>query len=98
MKYQPLDDLEIFELFSAAFPEKFKDSEDETWDAVQDFADTFGGFDEIADLLGRVVMLTMPIESGLTKTLRHCIGEVKIKDGQALMIATVSRNAIPAHD
>jgi hypothetical protein len=98
MKYQPLDDLEIFELFSAAFPEKFQGSDDDTWDAVQDFAESFGGFDEIADLLGRVVMLTMPMESGLTKRLRHCIGEVKVKDGQVSMIATVSRDVVTTPD
>jgi len=52
------------------------------------------GFDvSLADLLGRVVMLTMPMESGLTSRLLHCLGEVTINDGQAQMIAAVRRDA-----
>lgn len=87
-----LDDLEMFELLRAAYPDKFKDDEDETWEAAQNFANEISGFDEIADLLGRVVMLTMPMESGLTKRLSHCLGEITIKDGSVNMIAAVRRN------
>jgi hypothetical protein len=92
MKAKPLDDLEMFELLSAAYPEKFKDDEDETWEAAQQFADEISGFEEVADLLGRVVMLTMPMESGLTKRLSHCLGSVTIKEGSAQMIAAVRRD------
>lgn len=89
----PLDDLEMFELLQAAYPEKFPDEEDETWQAAQDFADNLSGFDELADLLGRVVMMTMPMESGMTKRLSHCLGKVTIHDGSADMVAAVRRDA-----
>ena len=46
----------------------------------------------LADLLGRVVMLTMPMASGLTERLSHCIGKVTIGDGKAQMIAAVRRD------
>ena len=92
MKAQPLDDLEMFELLQAAYPEKFPDDEDKTWDAAQEFADEISGFDALADLLGRVVMLTMPMESGMTKRLSHCIGKVTLTDGSAQMCAAVRRD------
>jgi len=54
MKAKPLDDLELFELLRAAYPEKFKDDDDETWNAAQSFADDIAGWQDVADLLGRV--------------------------------------------
>ncbi len=93
MKYKPLDDLEMFELLQAAYPEKFPDDEDETWDAAQNFADDISSFEDIADLLGRVVMLTMPMESPLTGTVSHCLGKVTINDGKVNMLAVVRREA-----
>ena len=92
MNHKPLDDLEMFELLRAAYPEKFTDEENETWDAAQQFSDELSGWDEIADLLGRVVMLTMPMESGFTKRLSHCLGVVNISGGSAQMIAAVRRD------
>jgi hypothetical protein len=92
MKTNPLDDLEMFELLRAAYPEKFRDDEDETWEAAQQFADELSGWEDVADLLGRVVMLTMPMESGLTKRLSHCLGAVTIKEGSAQMMAAVRRD------
>ena len=92
MKCKPLDDLEAFELLRAAYPEKFTNDDDETWDAAQNFVDEISGWDEIADLLGRVAMLTMPMESGITKRLSHCLGTVEIKDGQVYMTAAVRRD------
>lgn len=89
---KPLDDFEMFELLRAAYPDKFTDDENETWEAAQQFADEIAGFDDIADLLGRVAMLTMPMESGITKRLSHCIGTVTITDGMAHMIAAVRRD------
>jgi recombinational DNA repair protein (RecF pathway) len=74
MNTQPLDDLEMFELLQAAYPEKFPDDEDETFEAALNFAEELSGLDELADLLGRVVMLTMPMKSGLTERLSHCLG------------------------
>ena len=93
MKYKQLDDLEMFELLRAAYPEMFTDDEDATFEAAQQFADEITGFEGVADLLGRVVMLTMPMESGLTKRLSHCLGEVTIKGGTAHMVAAVRRDA-----
>ena len=92
MKCKPLDDLEMFELLQAAYPEKFADDENETWDAAQQFADELSGWDAIADLLGRVAMLTMPMESGMTKRLSHCLGVVTITEGSAQMMAVVRRD------
>ena len=92
-KTKPLDELEMFELLQAAYPEKFKDDDDETWEAAMAFADELCGFEELCDLLGRVVMLTMPMESGLTRRLSHCLGKVEIANGSANMIAAVRRDA-----
>lgn len=91
MKAQPLDDLEMFELLRAAYPEKFTDDENGTWDAAQEFADELSGFDELADLLGRVVMLTHPMRSSFTGELHHCLGSVSVDDGTVLMTAAVRR-------
>ena len=94
MKAKPLDGLEMFELLQAAYPEKFADDEDETFEAALNFADDLSGFDELADLLGRVVMLTMPMKSGLTERLSHCLGRVEISAESASMIAAVRRDAV----
>jgi len=100
MKAKPLDELEMFELLQAAYPEKFPDDEDETFEAAQQFAEEIQGWEAVADLLGRVAMLTMPMEGGLTKRLSHCLGRVTLHDGQARMIAAVRRDAFeePSHD
>lgn len=95
MKTQPLDDLEMFELLQACYPEKFPDDEDETFEAALNFASELSGFDELADLLGRVAMLTMPMKSGLTGRLSHCLGRVEFSDGSASMMAAVRRDAVP---
>lgn len=89
----PLDDLEMFELLQAAYPEKFSGDDDETYEAAQEFADEISGWEAIADLLGRVVMLTMPMESGITKRLSHCLGSLSVKGGSAHMVAAVRRDA-----
>ena len=92
MHAKPLDDLEMFDLLRAAYPEKFKVDDDETFEATQQFADEISGWEEIADLLGRVTMLTMPMASGLTARMSHCLGPVTIKDGTAQMVAAVRRD------
>ena len=92
MKYKPLDELEMFELLRAAYPERFTDDEDETWEAAQSFVDEISGWDEIADLLGRVAMLTMPMTSPLTDTMYHCLGQVTVNNGHASMVAAVQRD------
>jgi len=92
MKAKPLDDLEMFELLQAAYPEKFPGDDDDTWEAAQQFADDIAGWEDVADLLGRVAMLTMPMESGMTKRLSHCLGRVTINEGAAHMMAAVRRD------
>jgi len=58
---KPLNDLELYELIIAAYPDKFtEDADDDNWEDVMDFADQLSGIDEISDLLGRVTMLTHP--------------------------------------
>lgn len=94
MKAQPLDDLEMFELLQACYPEKFPDDEDETFEAALNFAGELSGFDELADLLGRVAMLTMPMKSGMTERLSHCLGPVEFADGAAHMMAVVRRDVV----
>jgi hypothetical protein len=95
MKTQPLDDLEMFELLQFAYPEKFPDDEDETFEAALRFAEELSGFEELADLLGRVVMLTMPMKSGLTERLSHCLGKVEFADGAVSMMAAAPRDVSP---
>ena len=92
MKSKPLDDLEMFELMQAAYPEKFQGDDDETFDAAIQFAEDLSGFDELADLLGRVVMLTMPMESGITKRLSHCLGRIEVVNNSVHMCAAVRRD------
>jgi hypothetical protein len=95
MKTQPLDDLEMFELLQAAYPDKFPDDEDETFESALNFANELSGFEELADLLGRIVMLTMPMKSGITERLSHCLGKVQIENGAAHMMAAVRRDVVP---
>lgn len=92
MNVKPLDELEMFELLQAAYPEKFPDDDDETWEAAQNFADEISGWTEIADLLARVTMLTMPMVSQLTDRAYHCLGPVAIINGTAHMSAIVRRD------
>lgn len=91
---QPIDDLEMFDVLRAAYPEKFVDDSDETWDAAQEFAQEIEGFDAVADLIGRLVMLAMPMKCGLTGRLSHCLGPITFKDGKAFMTAGVQRDAL----
>jgi len=92
MKPKPLDDLEMFDLLQLAYPDKFPDEEDSTFESAMMFADDLSGFDELADLLGRVAMMTMPMGSGLTNRLSHCLGKVTINDKSASMVAVVRRD------
>lgn len=92
MKAKPLDDLEMFELLKAAYPEKFKDDDDETWEAAMQFAEEITGWQDVAELLGRVVMLTMPMESGFTGRLSHCLGPVTFSEDGIMMTAAVRRD------
>lgn len=101
LRVQPLDELEMFELLQAAYPEKFPDDDDSTWEAAQEFADQISGWEDVSELLGRVVMLTMPMESGLTGRVSHCLGRVTVRGGQVQMVAAVRRDTViqePSHD
>lgn len=96
-----ISDLELYELVVAMYPEKFADRDeagDDLWDEVMEFVeDELVGellCDEqgLRELLGRLVLLTMPMGSALTGKVRHCLGTVEIRDGQAYMTAAVSRD------
>ena len=90
---KPIDDLELYELIVAAYPDRFdENSENCIWDEVMDFAEEqFGDLDNLCELLGRVVLLTSPLGSVITGELAHCLGKVEIRDGQAHMTAAVQR-------
>lgn len=71
---------------------EFELSQEACESATVDFG---GGFEvTLADLLGRVAMLTMPMANSLTDRLSHCLGKVIIADGNAQMIAAVRREVI----
>lgn len=89
---KPLSDLELFEIIVAAYPEKFdENADDDCWDEVMDFAESMSGADEISDLLGRVAMLSMPMESAIKGELGHALGKVTITNNQVHMRAAVKR-------
>ncbi len=94
MNYKPLDDLEMFDIITLAYPDLVPDETDESWGTVMDFVDSTSGFDEIADLLGRVIMLTMPSQSILSKDYYHCLGKVDLSDGIVDMEAVVTRKVV----
>ena len=92
---EALDDLEMFELLQIAYPEKFPGDDDKTFEAAQEFAESISGWEEVADLLGRVVM-TAPLMAGpLTGTAMHCLGRVSLVNGHMRMTAAVSRDYEP---
>ena len=97
MKNQPLDDLEMHDLLRLLYPEHIRSDEDIYFElsqyACEQVIDLGDGVKvTLADLLGRVVMLTMPMQSGLTGELSHCLGEVTIAEGSAQMRAALRRD------
>lgn len=95
-KPHPLDYLEMHDLLRLLYPEHIRSDDDAYFELSQQACETIvdlgDGFEvPLPDLLARVVMLTMPMESSLTGTLSHCLGEVKISDGAAKMQAAVRR-------
>lgn len=96
---QPLNDVEIHEILRLIYPEIIKSDEDLYFDISQDICENatvnLGDVEvSLAELLGRVVMLTMPLKSPLSGDSYHCLGEVVLKkDGDARMIAVVKRKA-----
>lgn len=97
-KAKPLDDLELYEVLVAAYPERFAGREDkgeDIWNEVMEFGDEIcAEMDQeaLCDLLGRLVMLTMPMQAALSGKPRHALGTITIHDGQARMAAAVSRD------
>jgi hypothetical protein len=96
---KPLDDLEMHELLRLIYPEHIRSDEDHYFESSQEACeatiDLGDGFEvTLADLMGRVVMLTMPMRSGLTERLSHCLGEVTIAGDSVQMIAAVRRDAL----
>ena len=96
-KPKPLDDLEMHELLSLIYPDHIRGDEDEYFELSQGACETpidlGDGFEvTLADLLGRVAMLTMPMKSGLTERFSHCLGKVTIEGGTAQMMAAVRRD------
>lgn len=96
-KPQPLDDLEMHDLLRLLYPEHVRSDDDEYFDlsqqACEAVVDLGDGFEvPLPDLLARVVLLTMPMQSCLTGKLSHGLGEVKIVDGNAQMMAVVRRD------
>lgn len=97
---RPLDDLEMHELLRLIYPQHIRSDDDEYFGLSADVCDNTmvdlgDGFEvSLAELLGRVVMLTMPMQSALGGDgFSHCLGEVMIKDGAAHMMAVVRRPA-----
>ncbi|MFA7031829.1 MAG: hypothetical protein WC153_06230 [Candidatus Methanomethylophilaceae archaeon] len=96
-KPQPLDDLEMHELLRLVYPEHIRSDDDAYFELSSEACESpvyLGDGVEVtlAQLLGRVVMLTMPMQSGLTGQWSHCLGEVTIADGAAHMRAAVRRD------
>ena len=88
----PLNEQEMYGLLKAAYPGKFADNDDGFEDA-QEFAEDLSGWSEVADLLGRVVMLAVPMKSVLRNCTDHVLGEVKKEnDGSYYVLAAVKRS------
>lgn len=93
---QRISDLELYELVVAMYPEKFAERDeagDDLWDEVMEFveAELIGDLlcDEhgLRELLGRVLLLTHPVRSGLSGELFHALGTVEVKGDQVQMTA-----------
>ena len=91
---KPINDLELFDLIVAAYPDKFNknDDPDHIWDDVMQFVEEkFGDTVEVCEFLGRIIYLTPLMGSAITGQAAHCLGEVTVKDGKAHMTAVVKR-------
>ena len=71
-----LDNLEVFELMQAIYPEKFKDEDDATFEAAIDFFDELLAFGHGRELIAKLVMLTPTITSELTGEEYHALGTI----------------------
>ncbi|MFU4162775.1 hypothetical protein ACM7DV_29490 [Pseudomonas aeruginosa] len=95
---QRISDLELYELVVAMYPEKFaaRDEQgDDLWDEVMEFVedDLVGELlcteEGLRELLGRVLLLTHPIQSGITGKLYHALGAVEVIGDTVQMQAAV---------
>ena len=98
---KPLDDLELYDTLVAAYPERFAGREEngeELWDEVMEFADDICaemGPDELCELIGRLVMLTLPAPSAIRGKPFHCMGSITFSDGKLCMVSVVKREVLP---
>jgi hypothetical protein len=89
---KPISDLELYEIIVAAYPDKFKEnSEEDNWDEVMDFIASKFDIEELSELLGRLVYLTMPMQSPLTNKYAHCLGKVSFVKNSVNMAVAVKR-------
>jgi len=99
IKTKPLNDVEMHELLRLLYPDHIRNDDNEYFEISQEVCAHSTvylgrGVDvNLSDLLGRLVMLTMPMESALTKRFHHCLGSVTIKHGTVRMTAAVHRES-----
>ncbi len=93
---KPLTSLEMHELLHLIYPEHIRSDADEYFELSSEMVDypidLGDGFEvTLAELLARVCICAIPMRSSLSGELSHCLGKVKIKDGEAHMLAAVRR-------
>lgn len=99
-RVKALDDLELFEILVAAFPEKFaarEEAGDDLWEEVQEFAEELCAdmdIDNLSRLLARLVMLSSPMETAITGERVHALGAVEIQGDKIIMSAGAKRPVI----
>lgn len=98
---KPLDDLEMHDVLRLIYPEHIRSDDDEYFELSQEACEAtihLGDGVEVtlADLLGRVVMLTMPMEGALRGMASHCLGEVSSNGKEVRMVAAVRRDFQPS--
>lgn len=95
-KYEPLSDLERFELLQAMYPDRLTDDSDlgDEEEILEDIGIDPEAFDEI---MGRAVWCATPLRSPLTGKAAHVLGRVSIVDDHIHMVAAVKRE-IPGGD
>lgn len=98
-KPMPLDDLEMHELLRLIYPEHIRSDDDEYFDLSAEVASESmvclgDGFEvPLAELLARVCVLTMPMQSHLSNTWSHALGRLVRKGDEVHMIAAVRRES-----
>lgn len=90
-----ITDLELYELFYAAYPEKFAHLEDGdvAWDAVMKHIEATHT-QETLDLLARLAYLTPLIEHPFSKVAMHAFGVQEVLNGKIVMRALVKRGPV----